>query len=59
MLFAAVHADMAHWPALFTLSMGIGYAYEKSGSLWQAIFVHAMFNGWTVLSVYAERASGA
>jgi len=59
MLFAAVHPDMAHWPALFVLSMGIGYAYEKSGSLWQAIFVHAMFNGWTVLSVIGERLSGA
>ena len=58
-LFAAVHPEMAHWPALFVLSMGIGYAYEKSGSLWQAIFVHAMFNGWTVLSVFGERLSGA
>ena len=58
-LFAAVHPDMAHWPALFVLSMGIGYAYEKSGSLWQAIFVHALFNGYSVLSVYREVYAGA
>ena len=49
-LFAAVHANPEHWPALFVLGVGLGYAYEKSGSLWQAIFMHALFNGTTVLS---------
>jgi len=58
-LFAAVHVDIAHMPALFVLSLGIGYAYEKSGSLWQAIFVHAMFNGWIMLNVYWEGYTGA
>ena len=28
-----------------SLSMGLGYAYEKSGSLFQSIFMHALFNG--------------
>lgn len=49
-LFASVHANPEHWPALFVLGIGLGYAYEKSGSLWQAIFVHALFNGTTVFS---------
>ncbi len=49
-LFASVHANPEHWPALFVLGVGLGYAYEKSGSLWQAILVHALFNGTTVLS---------
>lgn len=45
LLFAVVHADVPHWPALFVLSLGLGYAYEKSGSLFQPIFMHAFFNG--------------
>ena len=49
-LFAAVHANPEHWPALFVLGIGLGYAYEKSASLWQPIFMHALFNGTTVLS---------
>jgi len=49
-IFAAFHENWQHWPALFVLSMGIGYAYEKSGSLWQAFFIHALFNGSTILS---------
>lgn len=49
-LFASVHDQMAHWPALFILSMAIGYVYEKSGSLWQSIFMHALFNGMSVMS---------
>jgi len=43
-LFAVVHQQPAHWPALFTLSMCLGYAYEKSGSLLRPIFIHAFFN---------------
>ena len=49
-LFAMVHFDKAHWPALFVLSMCMGYAYEKSGSLFRSIFIHAMFNGTSVLA---------
>ncbi len=49
-LFATVHENYAHWPALFVLSLAIGYAYEKSGSLWQALFMHAMFNGMSVMA---------
>jgi membrane protease YdiL (CAAX protease family) len=50
-LFAIVHAEPAHWPALFVLGMCLGYAYEKSGSLLRPIFIHAIFNGVTVLFV--------
>ena len=48
--FAMVHADNAHWPALFVLATGLGYGYEKSGSLFQPIFMHAMFNGVAIAS---------
>ncbi|MHC4742517.1 MAG: lysostaphin resistance A-like protein [Planctomycetota bacterium] len=50
-LFAASHANAGHWPALFVLSIGMGYSYEKSGSLFRPILIHAMFNGMNVLAV--------
>lgn len=50
LLFAAAHADAVHWPALFVLSIGMGYSYEKSGSLFRPILIHAMFNGMNVLA---------
>jgi membrane protease YdiL (CAAX protease family) len=53
-LFAVVHQNPEHWPALFVLALGLGYAYEKSGSLWQPIFMHALFNGLTIASALAE-----
>lgn len=43
MAFAAVH-DQWTWPIIFVLSLMIGYAYERTGSLWTAITIHAMFN---------------
>ncbi len=53
-LFAVLHPSM-HWPAIFVLSCGIGYAYEKSGSLLRGIFVHAFFNGVNVIaSIYLQ-----
>lgn len=53
-LFAAVHANGTHWPALFVLSVGLGYAYEKSGSLFRSIFMHAMFNGIAILGALLD-----
>lgn len=50
-LFAAAHADAGHWPALFVLSVCMGYSYEKSGSLFRPIFIHALFNGINVVAV--------
>ncbi len=49
-LFALMHEDPAHWPALFILGACMGYAYEKSGSLWRPIFIHAIFNGMNVIA---------
>ena len=53
-LFAMVHGNLTHWPALFVLSLGLGYSYEKSGSLFRPIFMHAFFNGLAVLSSLVE-----
>ncbi len=53
-LFAAVHANATHWPALFVLSVGLGYAYERSGSLFRPIFMHALFNGISILDALID-----
>ncbi len=46
-LFALIHTGVAQWyalPALFTLSLGLGYVYERSGSLYASMLMHAAFN---------------
>lgn len=48
LLFACLHPVMTHVPALFALSCGLGYAYERSGSLLRPIFMHMLFNGLSV-----------
>lgn len=47
-IFALMHTYWMHLPALFMLSLGMGYAYERSGSLARPIFVHALFNGLSI-----------
>jgi len=53
-LFATIHQDRSHWPSLFVLALGLGYAYEKSGSLLRPIFMHALFNGITIAAVLTQ-----
>ncbi|MHC4460608.1 MAG: lysostaphin resistance A-like protein [Planctomycetota bacterium] len=48
-LFAVLH-PWTHWLALFALSMCLGYAYEKSGSLFRPIFIHSLFNGIAIIA---------
>ncbi|MBE0536930.1 MAG: CPBP family intramembrane metalloprotease [Phycisphaerae bacterium] len=48
-LFAAMH-PWHHWPAIFMLSLGMGYAYERSGSLFRPIFIHIIFNTSNVVA---------
>jgi len=49
-LFTAIHADTGHWPALFVLGVCLGYAYEKSGSLFRPIFIHSLFNAVSIIA---------
>ena len=53
-LFSMVHGNVPHWPALFLLGVCLGYAYEKSGSLFRPIFIHAFFNAITIIFVLLE-----
>jgi membrane protease YdiL (CAAX protease family) len=50
-LFATSHANVDHWLALFVLGVCLGYAYEKSGSLFRPIFIHSLFNAISVVLV--------
>jgi len=49
-IFATAHQNFTHWPALFVLALCLGYSYEKSGSLFRPIFIHALFNATNVAS---------
>ncbi len=58
--FAVVHGNISHWPALFVLSMCMGYSYERSGSLLRPIFIHAFFNGiMLTLAMFEGQAQAA
>jgi len=47
--------EEVHWPAILMLSVGMGYAYERSGSLFRPIFIHIFFNTTTVCAVLLSR----
>lgn len=53
-LFALMHANPGHWPALFMLGLCMGYAYEKSGSLLRPIFIHLLFNATTIVATLSQ-----
>lgn len=48
-LFALMH-PWQHWLGIFALSVGMGYAYERSGSLFRPIFMHILFNTASVVT---------
>ena len=46
-IFALMHLDVAQWhavAAIFVLSVGFGWVYEKTGRLAAAVTMHALFN---------------
>ncbi len=54
-LFALIHGNVAYqaWPGLFVLALGLGYVYERTGSLWSSILIHAIFNALNIAMVLA------
>jgi len=44
LVFASSHVWWSV-PAIFVLSVVIGYVYERTGNLWAAIGIHVLFNG--------------
>jgi membrane protease YdiL (CAAX protease family) len=53
-LFTMTHDNPGHWPALFVLGICMGYAYEKSGSLFRPIFIHSIFNAISVIATLQQ-----
>ncbi len=50
-LFALVHASLWHaMPALFALSVALGYNYERSGRLLAPLLIHAAFNAVQIIA---------
>lgn len=54
LVFVAFHENPQHWPALFAPSLCLGYAYEKSGSLFRPIFIHCLFNAMSVFAAMLQ-----
>jgi membrane protease YdiL (CAAX protease family) len=54
LMFAFMHEEPAHWPALFILGVILGYSYEKSGSLFRPIFLHSFFNAASVAATWIQ-----
>lgn len=54
LLFTSIHVNAEHWPALFALSMCMGYSYEKSGSLFRPMFIHIIFNTSSMITVMMQ-----
>ena len=52
-LFSIVHPQQ-YWPSIFALAVLFGYIYERTGSIWPSIAVHALHN----LPVYVALVAG-
>ncbi|MFZ4776256.1 MAG: CPBP family intramembrane glutamic endopeptidase [Terrimicrobiaceae bacterium] len=50
LLFALIHGHLPSLPGLFVLAVGLSLVYERCGSLWAPISMHAAFNGLTILT---------
>lgn len=53
-LFALCHGNVRVIPGLFILSISEIITFERFGSLWVCIFMHACFNGLSLLLLYME-----
>jgi membrane protease YdiL (CAAX protease family) len=47
-LFSLVH-HWSIWLPIFILSICLGYMYERTGNLWVAVLMHALFNGLSII----------
>lgn len=52
-LFALMHMDPWHMPALFAIGVFLGYLFVWTGSLWVPIIAHFVNNAASVIMVYA------
>lgn len=50
LLFALIHGHLPSLPGLLVLAVGLTLVYERCGSLWAPISMHAAFNGLTIVA---------
>ena len=48
-LFALIHGHVPSLPGLFILAVALSLVYERTGSLWAPMGLHAAFNGLTIV----------
>jgi len=51
LLFAAIHLHLPSFPGLFLLAVILCFLYERTGSLWGNITMHAAFNTSSIVSM--------
>lgn len=54
LLFAAFHASLTSLPGLFVLAVAFTLAYERTGSLFVPITMHALFNATSLGILYLQ-----
>ena len=54
LLFSVLHPGWT-WPLIFLLSLGLGYAYERTGNLWVPVTMHLVFNTVNTVVFLAAR----
>lgn len=56
LLFAAFHGNLAALPGLFVLALCLTVAYERTGSIFVPIGMHALFNATSLCVLYLQAA---
>ena len=49
-LFALIHGHLPSLPGLIVLAVGLALVYERCGSLWAPVSMHAAFNALTIIA---------
>lgn len=49
-VFSLAHFQITVFVPIFVLGVGLAWVYERTGSLWTSIAMHAVFNGLSVLA---------
>jgi len=49
-IFSLAHLQLTVFVPIFALGVGLAWVYERTGSLWTSIAMHAVFNGLAVLA---------
>ncbi len=49
-VFGAVHQQLTVFIPLFALGVALAWVYQRTGSIWTAITLHAVFNGLSVIA---------